>query len=275
LKSSYRAVLADLRAASALAQPEAIDLALEGVRRLPEISGNQSFNQSLIDQLLLPAGVLLIPPRVPLTYLEKLSQDQLAAIRCLAAAALVPLALLDNQEAANLLESCARDRRPEVRLTVERAMVRKADGAPFQLLALARRWLVAGQQQGVPSMQVTALRALLPLAPSFSAALLEICAEVHACPDEGVKGALVELLVALGNVREAENVLALLQTWAQEPQPNDWVICRTLGAAWAREHPVRAEKILQELYLRTGPTRNINHVRQAFERSASNGGQAN
>lgn len=267
-------MLTDLRAASALAQPEAIDLALEGVRRLAEISGNQSFNPSLIDQLLLPAGDLLSTPRIPLAYLEKLSQDQSAAIRCLAAAALALRALLDDQQATNLLESCARDRRPEVRQTVVRALARKADEAPGQLLALAHRWHVVGQQQGVPSLQATALRTLLPLTTSFSAELLEISAEVHACPDEDVKAALVELLVALGNARQAENVLALLQTWAQEPQPNDWVICRTLGVAWAREHPVRVEKILQELYLRTGPTRNINHVRRAFESAASNGGQA-
>lgn len=261
MKSSRREALADLRAAVTLAQPQALDLALQGLSQQPELAGNQPIEPGFIEQFLLPAGEILSRPAVPWSYLQGLQQDRLAGIRAAAAAAACLRWLAGDEQALPLLERAVADRRPEVAQAVVKAARQSAAQSPSRLAALGQRWLAPAASA---PQRAAAYRLLAGLAETQAQELLGLAAAAPAAADESENAALAELLTALGQAGHGEAVLDLLEGWAAAGHQDSWLICRTLAAGWAARYTARALAVLDTLEAHGQHNRRINRTRQAL-----------
>lgn len=271
MKAAQREFLADLRAAAVLARPEAVDAALQGLRRLPDVAGNQPLPARLVDQVLLPAGEILGRADLPVDSLAVLARDPLAAVRALAGAAMLPRRLNGDNAVEGTLQNLAGERREDVRRALAGAGVVYARAFSDQLQSLAQSWLLAAARpQTSPEtrdrLQSTALRLLCPLADSRAPALLEIIRSLPAGLAPEANAALADLLAALAEAGSSADVLNLLESWASISPPNAWLIGRVLAGGWALDNRARAEAILARLESRTGPTRYISNARRALSR---------
>lgn len=273
MKAVRREFLLDLRAAIALGTPEAMDMALLTLRAMPEVRGNHVLEDSVIDQLLLPAGELLGDRRVPFAYLEGLSRDSRAAIRALAAGALVQCVCREETQADIALFYLAADTRPEVRQVMALAGRKCAALSQMQPLALAQSWL---RGPGVPNQppgqaarrRVTALNILEEYIGTGSQSILSSVEGLQHDSDPDVRAALASLLSAAGKTGWATDVMTLLEAWAGESQPDAWVICRVLSARWAANMPERGLSVLKNLEAKSGATGTITKTRQALVHKA-------
>jgi HEAT repeat protein len=114
-----------------------------------------------------------------------------------------------------------------------------------------------------PRLRQTALLALPALGNGSTLQLVEQAAKDS---DPEVRHALVETLNALARQGMTEAVLASLTGWAAAPQPNHWVITRTLSASWAAAHPQAALAILETLAHTAAPERGLNRTLHALTR---------
>jgi hypothetical protein len=274
VKAVQRETLADLRAATILAQPAALDSALNRMRRLPEISSNRYLEPGFVGQFLLPTGEILSSPRISLSYLEKLSQDSLAGLRCVAGAALIFQYTRQPITVPQPLIRLISDPRREVRQTLVLAVFKDAGTAPDRIESLGRSLL--SQLDSLPQnetararMYSTILLLLASLAESHPAWLLNLAEETHTSTDPEIRAALVELLDSLGNAGRVQEVLGLLVVWAKMNEPNDWVICRSLTSAWAAQFSDESTQILDQLEKRIGLTSSITNARRALARKTS------
>jgi hypothetical protein len=261
VKSTWRTALADLRAAAVLAHPQALDLALEGVRRQPELAGNQPLDPGQIEQLLLPVGEILGRPAVPWAYLQQVQRDRLAGLRAAASVAAFQRWLAGADQAVPMLEQAVADRRPEVLEAVILSARQAARQAPARLLALAVRWTTSGAPA---APRAAAYRLLAPLARLQPEDILPLAAAAPMAETEKENAALAELLVALGQAGCGEALLELLQSWSLQGRQTSWVICRALSSSWAAQHPARALEILDVLEHRGEHSRQISRTRQAL-----------
>ena len=136
MKSSLRALLTDLKAALAIGQAEAIAASLEGLRQLPEASGNQPLPESFILQAILPLGELLASQQVPVSLLFTWQRDSLAGVRAAAAAALGVRYLRGGEDLVDALRRAGGDARPEVRRALAEGLSHAAAANPARLLEL-------------------------------------------------------------------------------------------------------------------------------------------
>ena len=58
-KNETRQLLRDLRAAVMLGQPEAVDMALDGLLAFPGVAANDRMDEGFIEQVILPVGEVL------------------------------------------------------------------------------------------------------------------------------------------------------------------------------------------------------------------------
>jgi hypothetical protein len=274
MKAAGREFLRDLKAAAALGTPEALDLALLGLRNLPEVRGNQALDSGSIEKLLLPAGEMLGEQRVPYAYLEELSHDHLAAIRALPAAAFVLRTCRGSVEGDEVLIRLAADARPEVRRVLALASRECAAEGQTRPLTLASSWLTEPvdpkKAAAHARRQATALEMLVNFTRIAPQAVLAAARGQKQNPDPDVRAALAGLLVAAGQSGQTIDVLDLLEMWAADAEPNEWVICRVLSAHWAANTSGRAAAILDALEASLGLTSSITNARRALARKGEN-----
>ncbi|MBN1665846.1 MAG: hypothetical protein JW862_02115, partial [Anaerolineales bacterium] len=86
IKSQIRQLLRDIKAAALLGQPEAIDVALDGLLTFPGVAANATLEPAFILKVLLPVGNEL--SILPAGLLEMLQDHPLVTGRAIAASAL-------------------------------------------------------------------------------------------------------------------------------------------------------------------------------------------
>lgn len=251
-------------------RPDALNLALDGVRILPEIAGNQKLADDVQNRLVLPAGKLLSNQNVLIDYLQNLALDRLTGLRSVAASALLQKYLAGDNEAKAPLLNLASGRRSDVRQTLSLTALQAVSTDPERLYSLAESWLAESESPSISPeiasrLQYTAFCLLTALAGLIPQRTLVTIAPFSKVSLPEVNAALVDLLSALGKTGMPKEVLGLLGQWAEESPPNDWVICKVLSESWVLAYPEEALLVLQKLETKTGSTRLVNHVRKALK----------
>ncbi|RME08867.1 MAG: hypothetical protein D6803_00130 [Anaerolineae bacterium] len=262
MKSRYRQVLADIRAAVRLGGLEDLEAAFAGLMDLPEIASNHRISEAVLKQLLVPAGELLAGQAA--ARLEPLTEHPLAGVRAVGAAALAARFTRRKDVSLKRLGRAAGDNRPEVRQALIDVLGRLGSENPQVLRLAVERWLSATS----PRLRETAARLLPVLAESEGEAVLKRFNALREESHPEVRAALTDALRATAERGLDAAVLRWLRSWADSPQPDDWLIARTLAGAWGAQHPQESADILRALYARRGLSR---PVRQALEALARRG----
>ena len=264
MKSEIRELLADFKAAARIGHPESLQVALDGLRSMPEAASNAAFDESFQSQVVFPLGAVLAHPRLRRQDLLELLGDPLTAVRALAAVALAAR-YFEGEGREEDLRRAGQDSREEVRDAAGKALGAYAGRNPAKLFSLVSTWLAEPSHR----LRQTALLAAPALIASHAEKLLSLVAGLQEDPDPGVQSALVALLIALAGAGHAEAVLALLSDWSGEPDPNAWTISKVLSASWAAGHARSAVEILERLEARTGRTRYVTNALRALERHSA------
>ena len=268
MKAEIRELLTDFKAAVRLGHPDSLAVALDGLRALPEVSGNDAFGEAFIDNVALPLGEILAHPQVEEGQLLALLDDPLTGLRAVGAAALAVRWAAAKGDPAGGLRRAGGDSRAEVRLAVAMALVQGSEAGPERATRLVSSWL----GEGSPRLRQTALFVLAGLADgpaveqTWAQETLGSLERLSAEADPDVRAALVAALVSLAEAGYPVPVLDLLERWSHLKSENAWVIARTLSASWAAEHPERVSAILAQLEARSGPSRTVESARRALER---------
>ena len=266
MKADARQLLRDLKAATLIGNPAAVDMALNGLLALPGVAANDRMNPGFIEKVILPIGQALMPLKT--SHLRPLLDHPLAAGRALGAAALANQFIAGLDATAKDLRKPANDPRQDVRTALSQSLLVAGSQNPSKLLDLATPWLM----NAAPKPRATALIFIPALAENYGKRVVGLLGPIGGDPDREVRAALVDALNALARTGLAESVLGLLALWAGEAQPNAWVISRVLSAAWAAEHPAEAESILREL---SAKTETESQVKSAVEALARHGVKIN
>ena len=260
MKAKIRELLRDIKAAALFGQPEAIELALNGLRSIPAVAANNRMSGSLIEQVVLPAGQSL--SRLESKHLRPLLDDPLAPIRAVGAVGLAHRFLLGKNATRKNLRRPGSDSRPDVRAVLGRSLSEAWEVSPERLLRLGTVWLA----QPSPRLRHSALIFIPALAPAYGQRIVDLLKPLSSDNDRDVRAALVDALKSLAGAGLAESVLGLLAVWATESRPNSWVVCRTLSGSWAASHPSEAESILQTLQSKIGKSSDISNALRALKR---------
>ncbi len=259
-KSRFRETLNDLKAAVRIGHPEALDVALDGLRSLPQVAGNERLGEGFIEQVVYPAGKIL--SQMPARKLMHLLEEPAAAMRAIGAVAFARRYLLAEDGSPKQLRAPAGDARPEVRHTLGETLREVGEACPERLLPLAEDWLAAPS----PLRRASALNFLPALATEYPQQLLDwLVAQADDQAPE-VRAALVDTLRRTARAGLAEAVLRLLAAWAQAPRLNVWVITRAISDAWATAHPQEVRDIIHTVYQNAGESKDLNNAIQALGR---------
>jgi HEAT repeat protein len=260
MKTDSKQILRDLKAATLLGNPEAVDLALNGLLAFPGVAANDRMNLGFIEKVILPIGQALMPLKT--SYLRPLLDHPLAAGRALGAVALANQFMAGMDATAKDLRKPANDPRPDVRTALGQALLATGHLAPPKLLGLGTNWLM----NTAPKPRATALIFIPGLAESHGKRVVGLLGPLGSDPDREVRATLVDALNALGRAGLAESVMELLAFWATENHPNAWVISRVLSASWVAEYPTQAEAILRDLASEPGTSSQVNSAIEALAR---------
>lgn len=267
MKAEIRELLTDFKAAARLGHPDSLAVAMEGLRALPEVSGNEAFGEAFLDKVILPVGEALKHPRVDENLLSAWLDDPLTGVRAVSAAALAGR-WTAGAGFAEVLRRAGSDPRAETRMALAKALARGGAEEPQATARLASGWL----EDRSPRLRQSALLTLNGLAESSPVDRTwteEILARLDALSGEAdpeVRAALVAALVSLAEAGYPDLLLDLLERWANLESDNTWVITRTLSASWAADHPVRASAILDRLAGRAAAGRYVESARRALDR---------
>jgi hypothetical protein len=264
MKADTRQLLRDLKAATMLGQPEAVDLALKGLLAFPGVAANDRMNDGFIEKVILPVGQALTSLKT--SFLRPLLDHPLAAGRAIGAVALANQFIGGKDATSKDLRKPANDARVDVRFSLGRALYYAGQENPKKLFDLGTSWLA----NATPKPRYTALIFIPALAENHGEKLIELMRPMDADPDRDVRAALAEALNSFGRTNFAESVLGLLSLWATDAHPNTWVISRVLSATWVAEYPAEAEAILQELKSKTGTASQVKSAVEALERHGVN-----
>lgn len=267
MKAEIRELLTDFKAAVRLGHPDSLALALDGLRALPEVSGNEAFGEAFLDNVVLPLGETLTHPQVDDNLLLAWLDEPLTGVRAVSAAALASR-WAARGSAAEALRRAGGDSRGEVRLALAKALAHASRERP----GVATRFVTGWLSDQSPRLRQTALLALAGLAeaPAVDRAWAEevsgSLAPLSGEADPDVRAALVAALVSLAEAGYPKPVLALLEGWTSQETDSSWVIARTLSASWAANHPARAHAILDRLAARAATSRHVESARRALSR---------
>ena len=260
MKIDSRQILRDLKTATLLGNPEAVDIALNGLLSLPGVAANDRMNDGFIEKVILPVGQALVPLKT--SQLRPLLNHSLAAGRAIGAAALANQFIAGMDATPKDLRKPASDPRADVRAALGQALLVAGSQNPAKLLDLGTFWLT----NAAPKPRTTALVFIPALAENYGKRLVGLLGPLGADPDREVRSALVEALNSLARAGLAESVLELLTFWAGESRPNAWVISRVLSASWVAEYPTQAETILRDLSSKAGTSSQVKSALEALAR---------
>jgi len=265
MKSEILELIADLKAAVRIGHPESLQVALDGYRVLPEVSGNAVLNLAFIRQAILPLGEVLAYPRLAMSNIETLLDDPLTGVRALGAVASGVRFLAGQGVDADDLRRPGRDQREGVRVALGEALAKHAQENPPRLLALVSDWLGHGVS-AAPSarLRLSALIALRGLISDYGDELIPLLAALPSESDRETRVAHIETLVSVAESGRETAVYELLATWGSETEPDTWMIARALSSGWAARNSAESEVILQALETRVGEDRAIERAKRAL-----------
>ncbi len=260
MKNDPRQLLRDLKTATLLGNPEAVDIALNGLLAFPGVAANDRMNDGFIEKTILPVGQALTPLKT--SHLRPLLDHELAAGRAVGAVALAYQFIVGKDATSKDLRKPANDPREDVRISLGRALFAVGHKNSGKLYDLGTPWLM----NAAPKPRYTALIFIPALAESHGKRVVGLLGPLGADPDREVRSALVDALGALARAGLAESVLGLLALWAAESHPNSWVISRGLSASWVVDYPAQAESILREISSNRGTSSQVNSAIEALAR---------
>ncbi len=260
MKYDTRQLLRDLKTATLLGNPEAVDIALSNLMAFPGVAANDRMNDGFIEKTILPVGQALMPLKTSL--LRPLLEHDLAAGRAIGAVALANQYISGMDATAKDLRKPANDPREDVRISLGQALLAAGQKNPEKLYDLGTPWLM----NVAPKPRATALVFIPALADSHGKRVVGLLGPLGSDPDREVRAALVEALGDLARAGLAESVLELLALWVAEAHPNSWVISRSLSAAWVVDYPTQVESILNELASKPGTSSQVKSATEALAR---------
>jgi hypothetical protein len=259
MKTEAKQLLRDLRAAVKLGKPEAVDIALDGLLRLPGVSSNDRMSDGYIEQIILPVGETLA--RLRSSQLRPMLTHPLAVGRAVGAVALAFRFVNENDTTPKDLRNPGRDSRQDVRLALGKALIKVSMADPEKTFYLGKTWITAP----VPRLRATALIFIPSLNPKHKTEITGLLNALGTDENLEVRAALVDALLTLTRNGYTEQVLGILLSWASDPHPNSWVICRTLSSSWAADHPREVESILRVIQSKKTDTGHINSALKALK----------
>jgi HEAT repeat protein len=260
MKTDDKQLFRDLRAAVMLGKPEAVDIALDGLLRLPGVSSNDRMSNGFIQQIILPVGEALAGLRSP--QLRPMLTHQLAVGRAVGAVALAHRYVNENDATPKDLRHPGSDTRQDVRLALGKALVEVSMADPEKTIDLGKTWIT----DPAPKLRATALIFIPTLIPKHKDQIMNLLGTLGTDENPEVRAALVDALITLARNGYPEQVLGLLFSWASEHHPNSWVICRTLSASWASDHPCEVESILRTIQSRKADAGHIDNALKSLKR---------
>ena len=238
MRIDFRNCLIDLKAATALEREESIDVALNGLRTIPEIASNQRLGTSFIKKNLLSFGKLIGSSTVPLSFLENLLNDQLAAMRAIAAIALGMRFRGGSCHKVEVLARAGRDNRQEVRKALELGLLEGKNGQA-NLAKLCEIWL----KHNSPKLQQIALAVLPHLHPSDALILAKQLLKKTNDMDKPTREAFAIALTSIAN-HQPQAILEILEKHINSKETNPWLVKRVLSSPWAERYPNESQALL-------------------------------
>jgi HEAT repeat protein len=260
MKNDTRQLLRYLKTAAILGNPEAVDLALNGLLGFHGIAANDRMDDGFIEKTILPVGRELTPLKT--SFLRPLISHRLVAGRAIGAVALADQFLAGKQATAKDLHKPANDPRLEVRKALGRELMINGNQDLGKLQALAISWLTNTASKS----RYTALIFAPALAISHGELLIDLLTPFDRDSDWDVRAVLVDALNKLGQAGLGESVMELLYSWASDPNPNSWVISRVLSASWSAAYPAQTRVVLAELSLKNGTESQVKSAVEALSR---------
>ena len=238
MKSNIRQLLADLKAAALIGDPDALAAVLAGVRRIPD--------SDLAPSTLVPLGTSLAALDVDLLAPWFLDPD--AAVRGITAAALGAAYAQGREVPMEILYAAAADPAGEVRAAFVETVSTSADPVRelVEMLLLEEEMQLV--ESGLEILGRTGVK---------SERIFETMAGLDSVPDHDVRSALVTALAGLANLGWEAKILEWLDSWAGRETPNVWVITRAASSTWAQAHSDRVLAVLDKLAGSVGRIRPI------------------
>ena len=237
MRSEIYELIADFKAAVRIGHPESLAVALEGFFVLPEVAGNAVLNESFIHQAILPLGEVLAFPGLKIEQLTTLLVDPSAGARALGGVAL------------------------------GEALARHAQLDPGRLLSLLETWLdVRTKVVQSARLRYTGLVAIRGLMPVYGDQALALLVAQPLESDTDTRRAYVSALIYYAQNGYDGEVYDLLTNWSEKPEPDTWIVTKTLSAAWAAVSPERSESILRSLEKQSAGGQGIERARRALAR---------
>lgn len=246
MKSEMRRLLRDMKAAIQLGHPKSIAFVIQDMKTLPDIAANRVLEEVYLAQVILPLGVQLANPRVPVNLLCAHGQDDLAGLRAICAVALAKKYTGGENISAEDLGRLARDSRREVRWSLAHSLTIDNAKDPGGVLSLIRSWLQASS----PRMRETAVLASLRMPETFNAQVLAWLDLLHGENHPDVIPALVDLMNHLARHGHAYDILQKLSAWSQETAVNHYLVKKMLAASWNKDYPDIVKQIRAQLAVR-------------------------
>jgi hypothetical protein len=260
MKNDTRQLLRDLKTAAVLGNPEAVDLALNGLLGFHGVAANDRMDDGFIEKTILPVGRELTPLKT--SFLRPLIGHRLVAARAIGAVALADQYLAGKHATAKDLHKSANDPRLEVRKALGKELLFNGTQDFGKLLALATSWLT----NTASKPRYTALIFAPALAEGHGKHLIDLLTPLDRDSDWDVRAVLVDALNDLGQAGLGESVMELLYSWASDPNPNGWVISRVLSASWSAAYPAQTRVVLGELSLKIGTESQVTSALEALSR---------
>jgi HEAT repeat protein len=260
MKTEIKQLLRDLRAATMLGNPEAVDIALDGLLELPGVSSNAKMSTGFITQVVIPVGEVLSSIKSPL--LRPLLAHPLAVGRAIGGVALAHRYLKQGDSTQKDLHQSGNDTRSDVRLALGRSLHSLAKIDPDATISLGTTWIKGSS----PRLRYTALIFLPALAEKDETEILALLDIANTDPNLEVRAALVDALSDLAKSGYAGSVLSLLSRWSSGSEPDSWLICRVLSSSWAKNNATEVKSILKETKAKTGESSQITGALKALKR---------
>ena len=261
MKTDIQHLVIDLKAAIAIGRLESIQVALNGLRAIPEIASNQRLSTSFVKQNLIPIGEILGGEKVPHTFLNSLLNDPYAAIRAVAAISLAVRFCNNPTANQNLLKQAGLDKRKEVRTSLSLELLEKSHAYRNNFLLLCQDWLTSPSSK----LNEIALTVLPNLTKQNIKTIKPLLFKLAKNPDSNIKESLANALIRIANQSQARLVLDVLDELVTITPPDLWLISRILSSPWVAKYADRAQRIVKRLESQIGRTREVMKLQKTLQ----------